>query len=113
MNERPNRPPVQGLDLDPETRCAHWHSALDIVAIRMKCCGVYYACKDCHEALADHAIEVWPRGEWDRPAVMCGACGAEMSIRRYLECEDSCPSCQAPFNPGCRHHHHCYFEGSH
>jgi uncharacterized CHY-type Zn-finger protein len=76
----------------------------------MRCCGVYYACKDCHVALAGHAIAVWPRGEWDAPAVLCGACGVEMTIREYLDCESRCPACGAGFNPGCRKHHHFYFE---
>jgi uncharacterized CHY-type Zn-finger protein len=106
------RPEIRGLDLDPETRCAHWHSPLDVIAIRMKCCGVYYACKDCHEALAGHAIAIWPRDEWDRPAVLCGACGTEMTIRQYLDCASSCPRCRAAFNPACRNHHHFYFEGT-
>lgn len=76
----------------------------------MKCCGVYYACKDCHEALADHPIAVWPRTQWDTPAVMCGACGTKMTIAQYLACDDACLACAAPFNPGCRLHHHFYFE---
>jgi uncharacterized CHY-type Zn-finger protein len=104
------RPAVRGLDLDSETRCAHWHAPLDVIAIKMKCCGVYYACKDCHEALAAHAIAVWPRAEWDMPAVLCGACGTEMTVRQYLGCDNRCPACGAAFNPGCRNHHHFYFE---
>jgi uncharacterized CHY-type Zn-finger protein len=103
------RPEVRGVALDAETRCAHWHSPLDIVAIRMKCCGVYYACKDCHGVLAGHAIETWPRAEWDRKAILCSACGAELSVRQYLECADKCPTCGAGFNPGCRSHSHFYF----
>ena len=105
-------PRVNGLDLDPETRCAHCHSSRDIVAIKMKCCGVYYACKDCHDALADHAIEVWPRQEWGQPAVLCGACGTELSVHRYLGCLDRCPTCSSQFNPGCRNHYHLYFDTS-
>lgn len=104
------RPEVRGLALDGETRCAHWRSALDIVAIRMKCCGLYYACQDCHDALADHPLRPWPERERETKAVLCGACGMEMSIRAYLECENLCPFCRAPFNPGCRNHHHFYFE---
>jgi uncharacterized CHY-type Zn-finger protein len=104
------RPPVRGTALDVATRCAHYASPLDIVAIRMKCCGVYYACKDCHEALAGHAIEVWPECEWDERAILCGACGTEMTIRHYLECGDACPSCGARFNPSCRDHYAFYFE---
>jgi uncharacterized CHY-type Zn-finger protein len=103
------RPHVYGLELDSETRCRHWRSNLDVVAIRLKCCGLYYACKDCHEALAGHPLEAWPQSEWDAKAVLCGACGTEMSIREYLACSDACPSCGAPFNPGCRRHRHFYF----
>jgi uncharacterized CHY-type Zn-finger protein len=103
-------PQVHGVDLDPQTRCAHYRSALDIVAIRMKCCGLYYACKDCHQALADHAIEVWPRAEWNRKSVLCGACGAELSTQQYLDCDNRCPACKASFNPGCRNHYRFYFE---
>ena len=103
-------PPVHGIGLDPQTRCAHYRSALDIVAIKMKCCGLYYACKDCHDALANHSAEVWKRSEWDEPAVLCGACATELSIRRYLECSNQFPNCGARFNPGCRNHYHFYFE---
>jgi len=106
------RPTVRGIDLDPETRCTHWHSPLDIIAIRMKCCGVYYACRDCHDALAGHAAEVWPEAEWNRKAVLCGACGHEMSVRDYLNSENRCPHCGAGFNSGCRHHYHLYFAGN-
>lgn len=105
------RPEVRGLDLDPETRCAHWHSPLDIIAIKMRCCGVYYACRDCHDALADHPAQVWPRSAWAEAAVLCGACGTELSINAYLACDNRCPACGAAFNPGCKLHHHLYFEG--
>ena len=46
---------VKGVDLDPETRCRHYHGPTDVVALKFKCCGEYYACKDCHAELADHA----------------------------------------------------------
>jgi uncharacterized CHY-type Zn-finger protein len=102
---------VRGLDLDRETRCAHWHSPLDIVALKMRCCGAYYACRDCHDALADHPAQVWPKAERETLAVLCGSCGEELSIARYLACDDRCPVCAAPFNPGCKLHRHLYFEG--
>lgn len=105
------RPIVRGVDLDAQTRCAHWRSPLDIIAIKMKCCGEYHACKDCHDALADHVAQVWPKSEFDENAVLCGACGTELSIRAYLECGNVCPACGAGFNPGCKLHHHFYFEG--
>ena len=103
-------PQVHGVDLDPQTRCAHWRSPLDIIAIRMRCCGAWYACKDCHDALAGHPAEVWPRAEFGRPAVLCGACGTQLTVRQYLACDNRCPACAAPFNPGCRLHYRFYFE---
>ena len=103
------RPEVRGVELDAQTRCVHYRTELDIIAIRMKCCGLYYACKECHEALAAHAIEVWPQSEWAQRAVLCGACGHEMTIHEYMISGYSCPSCGALFNPGCRKHYQFYF----
>ena len=106
----PQVPDVRGIDLDPQTRCSHYHSPLDIIAIKMKCCGVYYACKDCHIALAGHPIALWPRTEWQQRAILCGACKRELTIQEYLQCESRCPSCGAAFNPACANHYHFYFE---
>jgi uncharacterized CHY-type Zn-finger protein len=105
-------PEVCGIDLDPQTRCAHYRSMLDVIAIKMKCCGVYYACKECHEAMADHSIAVWPKEEWEQLVVLCGACGHEMSIKQYMASGDRCPACAAAFNPGCRRHYQFYFESA-
>jgi uncharacterized CHY-type Zn-finger protein len=102
-------PAVRGLHLDAHTRCFHHRTALDVIAIRMKCCGLYYACKDCHHALAGHAIELWPRTEWDQKAVLCGVCRTEMAIHDYLESGHRCPACRASFNPGCSNHYGFYF----
>jgi len=103
------RPPVHGLDLDPETRCAHWRSDLDVIAIKMACCATYYACRECHDALAGHPATVWPKAQWGEPAVLCGVCGSELSIEAYLACGNRCPNCAAAFNPGCAKHKHLYF----
>jgi len=105
----PTSPQVHGLDLDPQTRCVHYHSALDIIAIKMRCCGLFYACKDCHDALAGHPLEPWPRSAWHELAILCGACRAVLSISDYLACNSRCPHCHAAFNPACRNHHHFYF----
>ena len=105
-----NLPQVRGVDVDTQTRCGHYHGATDIIAIKMKCCGEYYACKDCHNELAGHAIVLWPVAEWDCAAILCGGCGAELTIREYMECESRCPACGAGFNPGCRKHYQFYFE---
>jgi uncharacterized CHY-type Zn-finger protein len=107
-----SRPEVRGVDVDAQTRCAHYKTPLDIIAIKMKCCGVYYACKECHEALAGHPLEVWPRKTWDQSAVLCGACGYEMAINEYKSSDSRCPHCSASFNPGCRSHYRFYFESA-
>lgn len=104
-------PEVRGIKLDENTRCAHYHSPLDVVAIKFKCCpGVFYACYKCHEELADHAVQVWSEEERDAKAILCGACNTELSIKAYLECGAICPACGAPFNPACDKHYELYFE---
>ena len=100
---------VRGVNLDPQTRCEHYHGPTDIIAIKMKCCGLYYACKDCHETLADHPIAVWPENEWNQKGVLCGACGAILTILQYMHSDSRCPACGAQFNSGCRSHYHFYF----
>lgn len=100
---------VHGIDLDSESRCAHYHGPRDIVAIKMYCCGLYYACKDCHDELADHKIKVWPESEWDEKVILCGVCQTELSVRVYLKSGYICPVCGANFNPKCKTHHHYYF----
>jgi uncharacterized CHY-type Zn-finger protein len=103
-------PAVRGVNLDAQTRCEHFHSPTDIIAIKMKCCGVYYACKDCHTELAKHPIEVWPDSEWEEKAILCGMCRSELTIHEYMQAEYQCLVCGAHFNPKCQAHHHHYFE---
>lgn len=103
------RPAVRGRTVDDETRCVHWASPLDVVAIRFACCGEFYPCHACHEETAGHAASVWPRSRRDEEAILCGVCSGRLSIASYLEA-DACPHCGAAFNPGCRLHAHLYFE---
>ena len=103
------RPPVYGLDIDPQSRCAHWRGPLDVVALRLPCCGRWYGCRECHDACEGHEAQVWPAGERDAAAALCGVCGHEMGVAEYLACDDRCPRCSAAFNPGCRKHRHLYF----
>lgn len=100
---------VRGVDLDDETRCAHYGTDEDVVALRFGCCDDYYACFRCHEALADHHSEPWPTERRDESAVRCGVCGSELTAETYTSV-DCCPNCDAPFNPGCAEHYHLYFE---
>ncbi|ELZ42735.1 zinc finger CHY domain protein [Halorubrum saccharovorum DSM 1137] len=132
--------PLRGVAVDPETRCAHWDSAVDVVALRFGCCETYYPCDACHDAATDHEAEPWPRDRFDEAAVLCGACGATLTAREYLDGDsegqspsgnrappddgeaqraagsrerpddDACPRCDAAFNPGCRAHRDRYFE---
>ena len=52
---------VYGAVVDEETRCTHYHTEKDIVAIKFKCCDRYYPCYLCHEEYADHPIERWAK----------------------------------------------------
>jgi uncharacterized CHY-type Zn-finger protein len=97
-------------DIDGQTRCKHYHSALDIIAIKFKCCHIYYSCYFCHEEAVDHKPAVWPKQEWHLKAVLCGCCRTELTIEQYMNSSYACPSCQSPFNPGCSKHSHLYFE---
>ena len=92
------------------TRCVHYHSLLDIIAIKFKCCNTYYSCYYCHQELADHTPERWRREEFDELAIVCGVCKAEMTINTYKNCNYQCPSCESAFNPKCGNHDKLYFE---
>lgn len=101
---------VRGVGVDGETRCAHYDAPRDVVAIKFACCGTYFPCFRCHEAVADHDAERRPRDAFDEAAVLCGACGAALSVREYLDADDACPHCGAGFNPGCANHYDRYFD---
>ncbi|PLC11275.1 hypothetical protein AUQ48_02210 [Kocuria flava] len=102
-------PEVLGPTVDDQTRCVHYRTPLDVIAIRFRCCGAYYPCHRCHEESAGHPAAQWPVAEQDTAAVLCGVCRAELPGRQYLAVE-ACPRCGAGFNPGCRLHAHLYFE---
>ncbi|WP_235062790.1 CHY zinc finger protein [Indibacter alkaliphilus] len=101
---------VFGKSVDHQTRCVHWHSALDVIAIKFKCCDKYYPCFSCHEEEADHEHQVWPKSEFNQKAILCGVCGHELSIQEYMDADNTCPKCEASFNPGCSNHYHLYFD---
>ena len=97
-----------------QSRCAHWHSPLDVLALQAPCCFKYYACASCHDEQEDHALQPWPTTTpLDTPGLLCGVCKRTFSIGVYLCQEGSpvCPysSCGAPFNPGCKNHWPIYF----
>ncbi|WP_291474244.1 CHY zinc finger protein [Corynebacterium sp.] len=98
--------------------CTHWHSSLDIVAIRFHCCGHSYPCLHCHEEAEDHPVTPRPTATGSdraQEAVLCRACGAWLTVVEYLDLYDGaaephCPYCAASFNPGCALHSQVYFQ---
>ncbi|GAA3948642.1 CHY zinc finger protein [Microbacterium soli] len=101
---------VRGAVVDAHTRCVHYGSELDVVAMRSRCCGDWYPCVHCHDEAVSHSRMVWEPEAVQEHAVLCGACGTTMSISQYRDAEE-CPLCGAGFNPGCRLHHDLYFAG--
>lgn len=101
---------LKGRVLDEETRCAHYHSEIDRIAIKFYCCNIYYPCYQCHTEAGCGNPAVWPEEKFNEKAVLCGACGHELTVSEYLECKSECPACSAEFNPGCSLHKHLYFE---
>jgi len=108
---------IRGVDVGPETRCRHYDSEHDVIAIRFPCCETFYPCYECHLAAADHGPERWGAasdsanrtGAEDANAVLCGSCGSVLTVAEYLDCDDRCPNCRTAFNPGCRRHYDRYF----
>lgn len=105
-----NKIEVFGKVTDDKTRCEHYHSELDIIAIKFKCCDKYYSCYQCHEETAGHAVQTWDKDEWGTKAILCGNCKAELTINEYMRSGNQCPNCKAPFNPNCSKHYHLYFQ---
>lgn len=101
---------VHGTGVNARTQCAHYHSERDIIAIKHRCCGEFYACIQCHNEAASHASQVWPKTEFQAEAIYCGNCNCTLSIASYLSGNSICPRCQAAFNPSCANHYHLYFE---
>lgn len=100
---------VHGLPLDAQTRCEHYRGPADVVAIRFRCCDVFFPCFACHDAVAGHPPLRWRLDERDAEAVLCGVCARTIAIDVYVAV-DACPHCAAAFNPGCRLHRHLYFD---
>ena len=109
-------PAIEGVGLTrfAASRCAHWHSELDVLALQSSCCGKFYACASCHDECEDHPLQPWPADTpLDTEAQMCGVCRQRISILAYINGPDppACPNpqCRAPMNPGCKLHWPLYF----
>ena len=101
---------VYGDILDEETRCQHYHSERDIIALKCFACQKYYSCFLCHDRYEDYAFLAYPMSRSEDRVVLCGHCRTELTISQYLGCEDACPICTHPFNPGCKKHRSIYFQ---
>ncbi|WP_335872449.1 CHY zinc finger protein [Bacillus sp. 2205SS5-2] len=101
---------VKGIEMDEQTRCCHYSSELDIIALKFKCCQTYFPCYQCHEELTGHVPILWGKQEKQTKAILCGSCWNELTIEAYQSCQERCPNCRARFNPGCANHYHLYFD---
>src|SRR5699024_2048741 len=95
--------------IDKATRCAHYRTKIDRIAIKFFCCQQYYSCYQCHQEVGCNEYKVWPQSLFDQQAILCGQCKSELTINEYLKCHHKCPLCEAAFNPGCSLHSHLYF----
>lgn len=55
---------IHGLTVDYESRCTHYHTPLDIIAIKFKCCNKFYSCYKCHNENENHEIIRWEKDEF-------------------------------------------------
>ena len=100
---------VRGVEVGPESRCTHYDTERDVVALRFACCDAFYPCFQCHEAVTDHEAERLSVDS-SESAVLCGVCGAELTPKEFVQDDHECPECGAAFNPGCADHYDLYFE---
>jgi uncharacterized CHY-type Zn-finger protein len=109
-NDNKGKTRIYGTLLDQVTRCIHYNTIKDIIAIKFKCCEKYYPCIYCHNEAENHEVQVWLKDEFYHKAVYCGECKSELTITEYLNNPAHCPKCQSIFNPNCSLHKHFYFE---
>lgn len=100
---------VLGKLVDSETRCEHYASPKDIIAIKFYCCKTYYPCYKCHQECREHAIKQWPKEKFNEQAIFCGVCKSEHTIEAYLN-TTKCPICSSAFNENCSLHYPMYFD---
>ena len=83
-------PRVLGPVVDDMTRCVHYRTEVDIVAIRFTCCNEYYPCHRCHEETADHPAQQWKLSERDQEAALLAA-RADPAHDRVVPRDDRVP----------------------
>ena len=100
---------VYGQLVDQQTRCVHYHSELDVVALKCFECQKYYPCFQCHNEAENHQFAPYPENLTEDKVVLCGVCQHELRIAEYKH-QPACPYCQHPFNPKCAAHYDLYFK---
>ena len=100
---------IHGRLVDSQTRCVHYRTVTDVVAIQFKCCRRYYACYLCHAEAESHEVARWDAADLEQRALLCGSCQGTLTIAEYLSGDFACTRCQAAFNPGCAEHRDLYF----
>ena len=100
---------AQGLLVDDEGRCVHYHGEKDIVSLQCYECKKYYACYQCHNAMEMHVFSPYPLALSEDQPILCGVCKRTMTFQEYQE-QIACSYCSAPFNPGCKQHYSYYFK---
>ncbi|CAB4256086.1 similar to Saccharomyces cerevisiae YKL084W HOT13 Zinc-binding mitochondrial intermembrane space (IMS) protein involved in a disulfide relay system for IMS import of cysteine-containing proteins [Maudiozyma barnettii] len=101
-----------GKLVDDQTRCIHWNSQLDVMAIKFKCCQTFYPCFECHQEVANHdpiRYDLKIEKDATTSTILCGICHNEMTFNEYSN-GIKCTSCLTDFNPGCKLHYGLYFE---
>lgn len=76
---------AQGFLVDKQTRCIHYHSKLDIIALQCYDCKKYYACYWCHDSLENHIFEPYPLSLIQDKPILCGVCLKLLTYKQYKE----------------------------
>lgn len=102
---------LKGQLVDTQTRCRHYHSALDIIAIKFKCCDIYFPCYKCHLELESHDIIRWNKLDLKaEKVILCGSCSNLLYYQEYSANDNKCLYCSSDFNPNCSLHYGLYFD---
>jgi len=74
---------AQGLLVDDESRCVHYHSEKDIVSPQCYECKKHYACYQCHNAMEKHVFSPYPLALSEDQPILCGICKRTMTFQKY------------------------------
>ncbi|EGW30027.1 uncharacterized protein SPAPADRAFT_144251 [Spathaspora passalidarum NRRL Y-27907] len=102
---------LKGQLVDKHSRCIHYHTTIDIIALKYKCCQTYYPCFQCHQELTNHKVEKYNLTDLESiKVVLCGECYNELLFDEYKNNQMKCVYCHHEFNPGCSLHYDLYFD---